>query len=116
MSLWFVLKVNDGAIGSLTIRRLRGQLSPERHRSPFPDTIFEYSVTKDGREIGTVDHRYGDGPWRLVRRALDLIALSEPADAVAPLLGLARNDSAADRVEAGLPGQDPGDGGVDLPR
>lgn len=41
---------------------------------------------------------------------------SEAADAVGPLLGLVGDDTSADRVQAGLPGQDAGDGGVDLPR
>lgn len=67
MSLWFTLMVNRKEIGSLVIRRLEPyDLQME------DDTVGTYVVVRDGNERGRVEHRYGDGPWVLVRKALEL--------------------------------------------
>lgn len=67
MSLWFTLRINRKEIGSLVIRRIDPyDLQPE------PGTIGTYVVVRDGQELGKVEHRYGDGAWVLVRKALEL--------------------------------------------
>lgn len=68
MSLWFTLRVNRDEVGSLVVRRLTNL-----EETVLPDDVVStYLVTRDGRKAGKVEHRYGDGPWVLVRKALDL--------------------------------------------
>lgn len=71
MTLHFTLHVNDLSIHEgMTIRRTApGQ--------PQPDDVNCYVVQAkcDGTwHTITVEHRYGDGPWELVRKALNSIA------------------------------------------
>lgn len=68
MSLWFPLMVNDERIGTLVIRRTS---NTETSGLP-PGTVSTYLVTRDTTDVGTVWHRYGDGPWALIRAALAL--------------------------------------------
>ncbi|PVA66192.1 hypothetical protein [Mycobacteroides abscessus] len=67
MTLHFDLHVNGRSIREgMTIQRT----TPGR---PHPDEVNTYVVQAkcDGRWYTvTVDHRYGDGPWVLVRKAL----------------------------------------------
>lgn len=74
MSLWFDLQVNSETIGRLEIRRLTRRVT-----STDPDSINRYVVILDGEEIGQVEHRYGDGPWELVRKALEYICVAQTA-------------------------------------
>lgn len=71
MTLHFTLHVNDRSIDEgMTIQRTTpGQ--------PEPDDVNLYVVQAkcDGEwHTFTVKHRYGDGPWELVRTALNAIA------------------------------------------
>lgn len=67
MALLLTLYVNDDRIGALMIQRVE-PLDP----TPGPDDVGTYRVEMDHRAVGTLRHRYGDGPWPLVRRALNL--------------------------------------------
>lgn len=69
MALWFPLKVNDKVIGQLSATRIDGESNS--------DSICTYRVEatdNTGLEIfrGQVRHRYGDGAWVLIRKALDI--------------------------------------------
>lgn len=71
MALWLTLMANREAVGSLVIRRLEPDwidLADPAH----DDVVGTYLVVRDGQEQGKVQHRYGDGPWVLVRKALEL--------------------------------------------
>lgn len=71
MALWLTLMVNREAVGSLVIRCLEPDwinLTDPAHG----DVVGTYLVVRDGQEQGKVAHRYGDGPWVLVRKALEL--------------------------------------------
>jgi hypothetical protein len=71
VSLWFTLRINRDEAGSMVIRRLEPEwidLTDPAH----DDVVGTYLVIRDGEELGTVQHRYGDGKWALVRRALEL--------------------------------------------
>lgn len=71
MTLHFTLNVNGQSIGEgMDIKRL----APGR---PVPDDVNDYLVQAkcDGKwHTVTVEHRYGDGPWALVHKALGAIA------------------------------------------
>lgn len=71
MSLHFTLHVNDRSIDEgMTIRRTKAG-------RPLADEVNVYVVQAkcDGTwHTLTVEHRYGDGPWELVRKALNAIA------------------------------------------
>jgi len=68
VSLWFTVMINRHEVGSLVIRRLTNV-----DQAVLPgDAVSTYLVTRDGRKAGTVEHRYGDGAWALVRKALEL--------------------------------------------
>jgi hypothetical protein len=67
MGLYVTLKENYDAIGRLEIVRTTNTGS-----TPGPDAVSRYVVRKDGSQLGYVDHRYGDGAWVLVRKALEL--------------------------------------------
>lgn len=75
MTLHFELHVNGQSIReSMTIQRT----SPGR---PHPDDVNTYVVQakSDGSwHTVTVEHRYGDGPWVLVRKALAAIDQDPP--------------------------------------
>lgn len=71
MTLHFTLHVNDLSIHEgMTIQRVTiGQ--------PLPDEVNRYTVQAKCDGIWhtlTVEHRHGDGPWELVRKALNAIA------------------------------------------
>lgn len=74
MSLWFVLKINDlPSIGTFEAQRLE----PLDLADPATtDAVSTYRVRINGAPVGTVRHRYGDGAWELIRRALN--ELSHP--------------------------------------
>lgn len=74
MTLHFDLKVNGYTIGySMEIIRLH----PDRITGPEMQGTYEYvahNVDKHGEwclRSGVVVHRYGDGAWGLVRKALN---------------------------------------------
>lgn len=71
VSLWFTLRINRDEAGSMVIRRLEPEwidLTDPAH----DEVTGTYLVVRDGVELGKVQHRYGDGKWALVRRALEL--------------------------------------------
>ena len=73
MALWLTLMANREAVGSLVIRRL-WPIPLDRNLSgtdSTDDIVGTYLVILDGTERGEVKHRYGDGPWVLVRKALE---------------------------------------------
>lgn len=76
MSLNFVLRVNDTAIGAFEAVRVAGDNDPDSintydvlidrlftREQPFKPTLQRYSFT--------IEHRYGDGAWGLVRKAIE---------------------------------------------
>ena len=72
MSLWFALHVNDQPIGLCDIQR-HEQLDLS-DRGAIADVVSTYTVRIDGEERAQVRHRYGDGAWELVRRAMEGLA------------------------------------------
>lgn len=72
MALWFNLKINEERIGGVEIRR-REPLDLS-NPSAIQREVCTYDVFLDGRRFGPVRHRYGDGAWRLLATAADLIA------------------------------------------
>jgi hypothetical protein len=44
-------------------------------KDAIADRVNAYEVMVDGKAVGKVEHRYGDGAWVLVRKALDLAIL-----------------------------------------
>ena len=65
MALWFDLRANFQDVGRFVAQRIDGTTDP--------DSVGTYKVTIDGRAV-QVQHRYGDGAWELVRKALDAVA------------------------------------------
>lgn len=57
-------------VGRMTIGRL--VLLDLSDKDAIADVVCPYRVRIDGRIVGEVSHRYGDGAWALVRKALDL--------------------------------------------
>jgi hypothetical protein len=73
MSLWMDLHVGKLVIGRLEVIRTTGKTV----RTPQPDHVFTYQVFLNGNQVATVDHRYGDGGWALLRAALNKIGDDE---------------------------------------
>lgn len=73
MALWFDLKINHEHIGTVEIRR-REHLDIT-DRAAIADVVSTYTVRQSGHLIGEVRHRYGDGAWRLLALATNLIDL-----------------------------------------
>jgi hypothetical protein len=71
MSMWFLLYVNEAAIGSFEAQR--HEPLDLTDRAALADAVCTYTIRVDGRDIGTVRHRYGDGAWQLARAGLDLL-------------------------------------------
>lgn len=65
MALHFPLLVNGADIGNFYAVRVSGGTNPDSHNT--------YNVaidSEDGSWSGKVRHRYGDGAWTLVHKAL----------------------------------------------
>ncbi len=71
MALWFRLHLNDEQIGVAEVQR-RDVL--DLADPATADAVSTYVVRLDGRTVGTLTHRYGNGAWSLVAKAADLIA------------------------------------------
>jgi hypothetical protein len=71
MSLWVSLQIGDLPIGNMEIQRQRAlDLSdPEA----IANVTSKYKVKIDGKVIGKVDHRYGDGAWILLKKAMEIV-------------------------------------------
>lgn len=70
MSVWFDLNVGSQRIANIEIRRM-----DNTHAVILEDgDVSQYKVRIDGHIIGTVQHRYGNGAFRLVCLAMDLAA------------------------------------------
>lgn len=70
--MWFELRANREHLGTVEIQR-REPLDLT-NQAGIQDAVCTYDVRTDGRAVGTVRHRYGDGKWRLLARAAELIA------------------------------------------
>lgn len=81
MALWFRLNINLERIGVVEIRR-RGQLDLSDPVA-IANVRSTYDVRRNGHLVGQVTHRYGDGAWRLVAHAADLIAQEARRQALA---------------------------------
>lgn len=69
MSLWFLLNINNQCIGRLDVQRQDDlDLSDP---AAIADVVSTYTVRVDELDRAEVRHRYGDGAWVLVRRALN---------------------------------------------
>lgn len=72
MALWFRLRCNDEHLGTCVIQRTEHlDLSDP---AAIADEVCTYTVTIDGKAEILVEHRYGDGAWELVRKALEAVA------------------------------------------
>lgn len=67
MSLHFDLKVGRRTIEFMEIQRI----SNTRETVLGPDEVSRYAVRVNGTEKAQVSHRYGDGPWTLLKVALE---------------------------------------------
>jgi hypothetical protein len=72
MSLHISLHVNDKPIGRMVITR-----QAPLDTGMKPDTVGLYAVMVDGKYIGQLEHRYGDGPWVLTAKAAGLLPPQE---------------------------------------
>jgi len=74
MSLNFSLRVNNEIVGAFEAQRM---VAIEQLGQPVtdPDAVHKYSITiwdeDNNREMFSIHHRYGDGAWELVRKALE---------------------------------------------
>lgn len=80
MSLWFDLRLGYDNLGTVTMQRMEGGLEVDD-----PDSVNRYQVeltrtTERGRLRCVVEHRYGDGAWVLVRKALQALEAAEKDD------------------------------------
>lgn len=75
MALWFELKVNAERIGVVEIRRLEHLDLTDP--AAIADAVSTYEIRRDEQVIGSLMHRYGDGAWRLLAEAADLIATED---------------------------------------
>ncbi len=84
MSLHFALKVNGHSIyHAMDITRL------DHTDKPDPDATYRYrarACTADGTNPATqydvtIEHRYGDGAWELIRKALNAMLNGDQAAA-----------------------------------
>lgn len=69
MALHFDLKVNGKPIGSFYARRLNPGI-------PTPDSINSYEYLVEANDTvydGTIQHRFGDGGWILVKKVIEQI-------------------------------------------
>ncbi len=88
MALYFDLRINSNVLGRVEVRRQeRVDISdPEA----IADEIFTYTVTRDGRPMGTVVHRYGRGAWALLAEVADLLAELDGEREVGERMGVVR--------------------------
>ncbi|MFE5790622.1 hypothetical protein ACIGKR_12125 [Rhodococcus qingshengii] len=73
MALHFSLKINTETIGMFTAVRKSGGTDPD-DMNTYEVTVETRPLTAHHRQIAvqsfTLEHRYGDGAWALVRKAL----------------------------------------------
>jgi hypothetical protein len=74
--MWFTLRLNSQHAAQVEIRR-REHLDLTDQAAIW-DKVSTYDVKRDGRRVGTVRHRYGDGRWKLLATAAALIAEKTP--------------------------------------
>lgn len=72
--LWASLRANRERIGTVEIQR-REVL--DLADPAVGEAVSAYTVRLDGRAVGTVTHRYGDGAWALLAKAASLVAGAE---------------------------------------
>jgi hypothetical protein len=70
MTLRVDLRIGEECIGTMSIGRLTELDLTDR--DALEDVVSPYRVRINGTVIGSVEHRYGDGAWVLVFRALQL--------------------------------------------
>ncbi len=66
---------DGGEIGDLVAMRINPVDEPGTEPGPDDQCVYTWSLVLDGaertsNELGTVEHRHGDGPWALIRRVL----------------------------------------------
>lgn len=64
MSLHFDLKVNNDVIGGFVAQR-------QERVAPRMDAVYHYKITLNGVYAGEISHRYGDGAFALIAKALN---------------------------------------------
>lgn len=67
MSLWYSLRIGSQQIGWMEIQR-REHLDLSDTASA--EAVCTYDVRIDDKHVATVRHRYGDGAWALLRKAV----------------------------------------------
>jgi len=72
VAVWFEVNINSQYIGDVEIRR-REKLDLG-DQAAIQDVVSTYLVTLNGMHMGDVRHRYGDGVWRLIAIATEIIA------------------------------------------
>jgi len=64
------LSIAGQPIGQMTIGRL--VVLDLSDKDAIADHVSPYRVRVDGKVAGDIEHRYGDGAWVLLRKALEL--------------------------------------------
>jgi hypothetical protein len=72
VALWFDLNINAHTLGLVEIQRLDDL--DLRDPEAIADKVCTYLVRFDHIDIGYVQHRYGDGAFRLAEIACGLLA------------------------------------------
>ncbi len=73
--MWFRLMVNSECVGVVDVqRRERLDLSD---KTAIADVVSTYTVSRDGRPVGTLQHRYGSGAFALAEKACAMVADAE---------------------------------------
>jgi hypothetical protein len=72
MALHYDLQINREMIGWVEIQRIEER--DISNAAAVADVWSTYKVKRDGRLVGTLQHRYGDGAWQLNRLAAALLA------------------------------------------
>lgn len=81
--VWLDLMIGGTFLGNVEIRR-REHLDLT-NQAAIQDAVSTYEVSRSGRLVGTVRHRYGDGAWRLLALASALIADKDAGTPRGPL-------------------------------
>jgi hypothetical protein len=70
MSLYFDLRIQHQIIGSMEIQRVEDLDLIDKEA--IADAVSTYKVRVNDKMVGTVHHRYGDGAWVLLGKAVEL--------------------------------------------
>lgn len=73
MTLHFALQVNGNTIGTFEAQRMTEQTTPpntEEHADAVHDYAIDIRETEGSRHTFVLSHRYGDGAFVLVQKAI----------------------------------------------